>query len=261
MSRLRAFVAKLRGVVTAGRSRREFDQEVGAHLDLLTEKYVRDGMTAPEARDAALRQFGNVASLQEAHGEMRTFAGAAAFAHDVRYGARLLWKSPGWTIVAVLTFTLGIGANIAIFSLIRPILLEPLPYPDPARLVVPCTIFQRFNTDRGSVAFADILDWKAQADLFETVAAFNPSSVDITDGEEPERVPAVLVDDMYFRVMGTPPLLGRFFTAEENLRKGPPVVVLGHDLWMRRYGSDPGVIGRRIEIRGVANTIVGVARE
>ena len=260
MNRLRTFVSRLGGLVTAGRSRREFDQEVAAHLDLLAEQFIRQGMTAGEAHDAALRQFGNVASLREEHGDMRGFGGVAAFGRDVQHGARLLWKNPGWTIVAVLTLTLGIGANIAIFSLIRPILLEPLPYPDPARLVVPCTIFQRLNTDRGSVAFADIADWKAQSGLFETVAAFNSSSADITDGDEPERVPAVLVDEVYFRVMGTPPLLGRFFTAEENLPTGPPVVVLGHDLWLRRYGGDPHVVGKRIEIRGVSNTIVGVAR-
>jgi putative ABC transport system permease protein len=260
VNRLRRFVSRLGGLVMAGRARREFDQEVAAHLDLLAEKFVREGMTAGEARDAALRQFGNVASLREVQGDIRTFGAVGAFARDVQHGARLLSKNPGWTIVAVLTLTLGIGANIAIFSLIRPILLEPLPYPDPARLVVPCTIFQRHYSDRGSVALADIVDWKAQRGLFESVAAFNPSSADITDGEEPERVPAVLVDDAYFRVMGTPPLLGRFFTAEENLPNGPPVVVLGHDLWLRRYGADPGVVGRRIEIRGVPNTIIGVAR-
>jgi putative ABC transport system permease protein len=257
---VRTFLARFRGLITARRSQRELDQEIANHLDLLAEKLRREGMTAGDARDAALRQFGNVSTLREVHGEMRAFAGVQAFFRDVRHGARLLRKSPGWTIVAVLTLTLGIGANIAIFSLVQPILLKPLPYLDADRLVVPCTIFQRHNTDRGSVAFADIMDWKAQSSLFEAVAAFNNSGVDITEGDEPERVPAVFVDDVYFRVMGAPPLLGRFFTADENLPKGPPVVVLGHDLWMRRYGGDPGVVGKRIEIRGVPNTIIGVAR-
>jgi len=260
VNRLRTFFARLRGLVTARRWRHEFDQEVANHLDLLAEKFRREGMTVKDARDAAMRQFGNVSSLREVHGDIRTFGGVQAFGRDIRHGARLLWKSPGWTTVAVLTLTLGIGANIAIFSIVQPILLKPLPYPDAGRLVVPCTIFQRHNTDRGSVAFADIMDWKAQSSLFEAVAAFNSSGVDITEGDEPERVPAVFVDDVYFRVMGAPPLLGRFFTADENLPKGPPVAVLGHDLWMRRYGGDPGVVGKRIEIRGVPNTIIGVAR-
>ncbi len=260
MSRLRTFLARLRGLATARRSQSAFDQEVADHLDLLAEKFRREGMTGRDARDAALRQFGNVSSLREVHGEMRTFAGVQAFGRDVRHGARLLGKSPGWTTVAVLTLTLGIGANTAIFSLIQPILLRPLPYPDADRLVVPCTIFQRYNDDRGSVAFADVMDWKAQGSLFDGVAAFHSSSADITEGEEPERVPALLVDDVYFRVMGTPALLGRFFSAEENLPKGPHVAVLGHDLWMRRYGADPGVVGRRIELRGVPTTIIGVAR-
>jgi putative ABC transport system permease protein len=254
------FVSRLRGLLASGRSERDFDQEVEVHLSLLAEKFVREGMSPREARDAALRQFGNVASLSETQREMRSFIGVQAFFRDLRHGARVLGKTPGWTAVAVLTLTLGIGANIAIFSVIQAVLLKPLPYPDPERLTVPCTIFQRFNTDRGSVSFADILDWKTQQDLFESVAALVGGSADLTDGDEPERVPALFVDDAYFQVMGAPPLLGRFFTAAENLPKAPPVVVLGQNLWRRRYGGDPNVIGRRIEIRGVPAAIIGVAR-
>ncbi|TMF23714.1 MAG: ABC transporter permease [Chloroflexi bacterium] len=260
MKRVWRFVSRLHDLLASHRSERDFNQEVELHLSLLIEKFIRDGMSPEDARNAARRQFGNVTSLSEIHREMRSFGGVQAFFRDLRHGARVLQKTPAWTAVAVLTLTLGIGANIAIFSVIQAVLLKPLPYPDPARLVVPCTIFQRLNTDRGNDSFADILDWKAERDLFESVAALIPGSTDLTDGGEPDRVRALLVDDAYFQVMGAPPLLGRFFTAAENLPSAPPVVVLGRNLWMRRYGGDPGVIGRRIEVRGAPATIVGVAQ-
>jgi putative ABC transport system permease protein len=260
IARLRRFASKLRGLLAGGRQGREFDVELEAHLSLLADRFVRDGMTPADARAAARRQFGNVTSLREVRAEMQTFAAVTTVVQDLRHGARLLARSPGWTAVAVLTLTLGIGANVAIFSLIHPILLKPLPYADADRLVVPATIFTRYKTDRGSVAWADIVDWKAERDLFHTVAAYSPSTADITDGEAPERVRSLFVDDSYFGLMGTPPLLGRFFTPEENLPNGPPVVVLGHGLWMRRFGGTPNVIGSRLEIRGVAHTILGVAR-
>jgi predicted permease len=260
VSRLSTLLAKARGLPWGARADREFAQEVEDHLDRLAERFVREGMTPGEARHAALRQFGNITSVRERRTEMRSFAPLQALARDLRQGARLLRRNPGWTAVAVFTLALGIGANAAIFGLVRPILLEPLPYPDPDRLVVPCTIFQRMNSDRGAVSFADILDWKAMPDLFETVAAYNPSTADITDGEEPERVQSVIAEPTYFEVLGTTPELGRFFTAEENLPNGPPVAVLSHALWLRRYGGDPHVVGKRIELRGVSTTVVGVTR-
>jgi predicted permease len=260
MSRLRTVFSKLRNLARGRRADDEFAQEIEAHLALLSDRFRRDGMTAKDARDAALRQFGNVASLGESRREMASFAWLHAIVQDLRQGGRLLRRTPTWTAVAILTLAIGIGANAAIFGLVRPVLLEPFPYPDPGRLVVPCTVFQRLNTDRGSVSYADILDWKGLTGLFESVAAFNPSTADITDGDAPERVPAVIADETYFRVLGTPPLLGRFFTADDNLPKAPPVAVLSHALWLRRFGGDPQVVGRRIELRGVPAEIIGVAR-
>ena len=260
IARLSAFVAKVRGLLAGREADREFDQELEAHISLLSDRYVREGMTPDEARHAVRRQFGNVTSLKETRTEMGTFVPLRTLGQDLRYGARLLRKSPGWTFVAVLTLALGIGANTAIFSLVQAVLLTPLPYPAPDRLVVPCTVFKRLATDRGPVAYADIMDWKAERGLFEAVATYYSRSVDITDGAEPERVQSLRVDDEYFAVMGSSPLLGRFFTPQDNLAGGARVVVLSHRLWTRRFGSDPQVIGRRVEIVGVPTTIIGVAR-
>ncbi len=260
IARVSAFVAKVRSLVAGRRADREFDEELEAHVSLLSDRYVREGMTPDAARYAALRQFGNVTSLRETCTEMRAFAPLQTFGQDLRYGARLLRRSPGWTLVAVLTLTLGIGATTAIFSLVQAVLLAPLPYPAPDRLVVPATTFTRLATDRGPVAYADVLDWKAERGLFEAVTPLYARNIDITDGAEPERVPAIRTDEAYFSVMGSAPLLGRFFTPQDNLPNAPRVVVLSHSLWNRRFGGDPHMVGKPIELSGVPATIIGVTR-
>jgi putative ABC transport system permease protein len=254
-----AFIAKVRSLVAGRRADREFDEELDAHISLLSERYVREGMSPDEARYAARRQFGNVTSLKQTRTEMRTFAPLRTLGQDLGYGARLLRRSPGWTFVAVLTLALGIGANTAIFGVVQAVLLTPLPYPASDRLVVPCTVFERLRTDTGTVAYADIMDWKAERGLFDAVAAYNLSTADITDGAEPERVQTLRADEEYFGAIGARPLLGRFFAPEDNDQNGPRVVVLSHKLWTRRFGSDPGVVGKPIELFGVAATIIGVA--
>src|SRR5436305_1160141 len=122
---------------------------------------------------------------------------------DVRYGARLLLKEPAVTGIAILTLALGIGANTAIFSLVNGLMIKPFPYPAAERIVVPTTIFRRLKTDRGSVSFADIADWKKESRLFEALAAYSNVDADVTGGEEPERVPTIVADEEYFHVMGS----------------------------------------------------------
>ena len=180
---------------------------------------------------------------------------------DFHHGVRLLIRNPGFSAVAILTLGLGIGVNTAIFSVVEGLLLKPLPYHDPERLVVPATIFQRLKTDRGSVAYADILDWKAQAELFEAVSAFNGISTDVTGGEEPERVQGLAVDEDYFRVMGCPLLFGRPFTAAESRPGADGEAVLAYGFWMRRFGGDPHAVGSRIEMSGVPFTVIGIAQK
>ncbi|MBZ5583521.1 MAG: ABC transporter permease [Acidobacteriia bacterium] len=259
-ARVRTFLSKLGGLLAARRSDREFEDEIRTHLSLLAERFVRQGMTPEKARHAARRQFGNFTLVKEVRHEMRTFAPLATFFQDAAYGARLLRNNPGFTVVALLTLAVGIGANTAVFSMVRGILMKPLPYPEAERLVVPATIFPRYNTDRGAVAFADILDWKAERGVFEAVAAMSSGDADLTGGEQPERVPGALADEDYFRVMGIAPLAGRFFSPEDNLPGAPKVVVLAHRFWMRRFGGDPGAVGSRIEIGGAPHLVIGVAR-
>ena len=191
---------------------------------------------------------------------MKNFASWDRLAQDVRYGVRLLARNPGFTVAALLTLSLGIGANTAIFSLVEGLLLKPLPYHDSRRIVVPATVFQRRGSSRGSVPFTDILDWKAQTALFDSVSAYRAGGIDLTGGSEPQRLSALTVDEDYFRVMGSPMLHGRAFTVADNLSGAPTVVVLGYSTWMRFLGGDLAAVETDIEINGKNCRIIGVSR-
>lgn len=180
---------------------------------------------------------------------------------DIRFGCRQMMRNPAFTLVAVATLALGIGANTAIFSVVNSILLKPLPFPDADRLVVPATIFSRQQSDRGSMSYPDLQDWRAQKDLFGAVAAINRTNADLTGGDEPERVRVLLVEQDYFTVMSARPARGRLFTAAEQVPQAPRAVILTWPMWMRRYGGDPGIVGRKIELSGAPAEVVGVLPE
>ena len=258
-ARLRLIASRLSGVFF--RRRDGFDDEIREHIELLAARYVRQGMTPQEASAAARRQFGNHTILQEERTEMQTFAALENLGNDLRFGARLLARSPGFTTVALLTLALGIGVNIAVFGMVEALLIKPLPYRDAARLVVPATIFQREKSDTGSVAYADILDWKALPQLFEAVATYVPIDVDVAGGEVPERIHGLAVDEDYFRVMAAPLLTGRAFTAQETRPGANRQAILTYSLWKRRFGGDSHVLGSRIEFNGAPYEIVGVAQK
>ncbi len=162
---LRALVARLRGLFGNRRADQEFDNEIETHLRLLTDRYVGQGMTEAEAAWAARRQFGNVTLLQEVNREMRGIQFIETFFQDVRYGLQMLKRNPGFTLIAVFTLALGIGANTAIFSVVNAVLLRSLPYRDPDRLVL--VSHYRENAGRDSALGADFLEWRDQAKAFE----------------------------------------------------------------------------------------------
>src|SRR5262249_53443507 len=157
-----------------------------------------------------------------------------------RYGVRMLRKNPGFAFVAVLTLALGIGANTAIFSVVNAVLLRPLPYHDPDRLVTASPY--RRATDGYTILSPTFLNWRAQWQSFEQMTAYTTATSDLTGGGEPERLTAGLVSAELFSTLGVPPALGRGFTATEDQLNGPPVVILSHRLWQRRFGGDPQLI-------------------
>ena len=181
-----------------------------------------------------------------------------ALLQDLRYSLRLLMKRPGFTLIAVITLALGIGANTAIFSVVNAVMLRPLPYNDPDRLVSLWESVPERGRAKWRVAPANFFDWKNQNHVFEEMAAFSASTMTLTGGGEPEQILGARASAGYFTVVGVEPTLGRSFTAEEYEPGKGQVVILGHGLWRGRFGSDRDIIGRAITLDGSSYTVVGI---
>jgi predicted permease len=175
---------------------------------------------------------------------------------DLRYAIRMLAKSPGLTLVAVLTLALGIGANTAIFSVVNGVLLNPLPFPNASRIV---SMFQdKPNFPKGSISYPNFLDWQRENGSFASMAAYRWGDGSITGMGEAEDVHGQRVSSTFFPILGVNPVLGRNFLPQEDLRGANPTVIISEGLWQRKFGSDPNIIGRRLIISGVGRTIIGV---
>ncbi len=175
---------------------------------------------------------------------------------DFRFALHTFWKSPGFTMVAILALALGIGANAALFSVINTVLLKPLPYPHPERMV---EIFETFlPSGYGSVSTPNFLDWRKQNQAFDHLEACTFSSLNLQSNGEPERIPSVLATAGIFDMLGVKPILGRTFLADEDQPGKPHVVVMSERLWRGRFGGDPNVLGSQITIDGEAATVVGI---
>jgi putative ABC transport system permease protein len=177
---------------------------------------------------------------------------------DLRYGARMLLKNPGFTAVAVVTLALGIGANAAIFSVINSVMLRPLPYPQPERLVWIWGANPSAGIKQEGASLPDFADWKTQGRSFAAMGGFTNYSPILTGAGEPERLTGAYVTDGFFTTLGVSPQLGRVFTPDEDRPDNRRVAVLGHDLWQRRFGGDPGIVGRKITLHGNPYLVVGV---
>jgi len=176
---------------------------------------------------------------------------------DLRYSVRTLVERPGFTVVAVLTIALGVGGTTAMFGVVDAVLLRPLPYAEPDRLVMLWT--RTPGGPQAAASWPEFVDWREQSHSFADMAVWRGQSVSLTGGAEPERVVGAFVSDRFFPLLGARPALGRTFTAEEtDPATARPVAVLGHGLWQRRFGSDPGILGRSLVLNGQSHTVVGV---
>src|SRR5687767_11820285 len=177
---------------------------------------------------------------------------------DLRYAARALRKQPMFTLVAVLTLTLGIGANTAIFSLLYQILLRPLPYPEAERLVFVWNSYPLTGLPQASVSIPDYLDRRTQAPAIEDATLFTNRSVTLAEGGQPEQVRALAVTPSFFSTLRRQPILGRGFTEDETKPEADRYVILTNGLWKSRFAGDPSIVGRDIRVNGVAHRVVGV---
>jgi predicted permease len=237
----------------------DFEKELRAHLDLETEDQSGAGISQREATDRARRAFGNPTIIAEDVRAVWQLRWLEDVWQDVRYGLRMLRKSPGFTAVAILTLALGIGVNTAMFSIANAVLWRNLPYPHPEQLVVANEVPLQSLDARWRTTYLTFRDWQTRSTVFQNFAAILDDQRVLRAGEEPVSVSGAAVTHDYFDVMGVAPMMGRVISASDDKAGAAPVVVISHRLWAERLGSNPNVIGRVIPIgRTAAFTAIGV---
>jgi predicted permease len=254
---MREILARIRSLFMRGRLDRRLDDEIRAHLDELTAEYVRRGMMPEDAAFAARRAFGSVEPMKATHRDRRGLPWLDDLRHDVQYALRGLTRTPGFTVVALLTLAFGIGANTAIFSLLDAVLVKPLPVRNPHELVLAShDIDGRTNIPIAAYEFRAL---RAHRDVLAGLAAFRPLLVGLSYKGETELTLGQLVTGNYHSLLGVAPVLGRTLTdADDLIPGGHPVAVISDSYWQRRFGGSMRVIGEPIQINGRPFTIVGV---
>jgi len=238
------------------RNDRDLDDEVHSYVDLLAEEKMREGMRPDEARRTARIELGGVEQVKEDVREVRAGAWLDIVFQDIRYGARMLRKNPGFTAVAILTLALGIGANTAIFSVVSAVLLRPLPYANPQQLIVLRETTQSVGPH--SPSYPDFLDWRKQSRTFSQMAAINNREFNLSGVAQPENISGYAVSANCLSMLGVRPFLGRDFLPSEDAPGSAPVVLLSYALWQSHLGADPSPVGKNITLDGRSFTIIGV---
>ncbi len=260
MAHWRRIIAQLRSLLGNKRAEEDLVREVESHLTLLADDFERRGMSPEEARLAARRAYGGVEQAKQAHRDERSLLWVEQTIQDLRYGLRTLSKSSGFTITAVLTLALGIGACTAIFSLVNAVLIRSLPYGDPSRLVYLYTPNAQFKlpVEVFGPAYADLYDLKKESRSFQDITAFGQSVFSLASQGASERVSAARVDGDFFRTFQSAPELGRAITPGDNQLGHEKVVVISHRLWQSMFGSSADVLHRSLLLDGKNYQIVGV---
>ena len=245
-------------------SRRRFEadlkDELRFHEEMAAEEAARDGADAEEARFAAKRRVGNRAQLGEAARNIWRPAALGDLLQDVQYALRGLRRQPGYAAAAIITLMLGVGATTALFSVLDAVLLRPLPYPDPDRLVQVWEHHVPRDRRENSVSPLNFLNWIDRARSFESLAIYQPSSVSLA-GDVPERLTGRAVSSGFFSVLRARPALGRLFSPGDTVAGAPKPLLLSHALWRRRFGGDPRIVGTSLSLREGSATIIGVMPE
>jgi predicted permease len=265
-ARFLVLLSRLRALVSARSLDADFDDEVASHLQLMIDDNIRRGMRPHEARRAALVRFGGPMQIKEERRDHQRLRFVDTTAQDLRYGLRALRRNPIYSLVAVTTLAVGIGAGIAVFSIARAVLLRPLPYDNPDALVRIFETNPLKNWTRNIAAPANYADWRTQTTVFADVAAYEQfnsngsggQDVFLTGRGEPQALKSISVTGNLFRVLGATPLMGRTFTDDETYEGKARVVVLSYGIWQSVFGGDPQIIGRTVALSGRTYDVVGV---
>jgi predicted permease len=259
MRTLRTWFARFAAMFGKQRRDRELAAELDSHVRMHIEDNLRAGMATEEARRQALLQLGGVEQTKENYRDRRGLPWLETLLQDIRFGVRMLAKSPGLTFVVVVTLALGIGANTAIFGIVNGFLLRPLPVRDPEQITV--LAIQQKDAPVGSSGFAypEFVDFREQAKTFSDVFAIVLSNVQLASKGESEECFANYVSKGFFTALGVTPAAGRLFLPNEGETPGEPLnAVLGYSYWRKRFHGAASVVGQQVEINGRAATIVGV---
>jgi len=255
---LRRDLSKLAALFRRRKPADDLEQEIRSHLEMEEQENLESGMPPEEAHYAALRRFGNVTLAEERSREMWGWNSVETLWQDVRYGLRQLRRSPGFTVVAVLTLALGIGANTAVFSLGNVFMFRPLPVKDADRLAVVAVQYHA-DADPGQLSYLDYQDYRKQSNVFTDMTFYDLNLSGLGYQGHADRIIMAYVPSNFFTMLGLHPALGRLIApGEGDEPRTGPVVVLGHSYWVRRFGGDPGVIGRSVTLDGQLVTVIGV---
>src|SRR5882762_2205226 len=239
---------RLRSLFRRSAVERELDEELQFHQEQKTQHYIATGLGAEEARHKAFRDMDGLELRKEECRDARRVSRLEDLVQDLRFAMRTLRKAPGFTMTAVVTLALGIGANAAIFSVVNAVLLRGLPYPKSEQLL----------TLRSNQSLPDLEDIQKQAGSFAAIGGVAVQPLNFSGQAEPIQISAGLCNTELFSALGFRPALGRFFSAEEDRYGGPGLVVLTHGFWTHTFGSDPAILGKAIRLSGNSYTVIGV---
>ena len=255
---LRKLIGQMRALFQKDKVERDMDKELRFHLEMEIEGNVRRGMSPAEARRQALMSFGGVEKFKEECREVRGAPLVDSLMQDIRYGLRILLRNPGFTVVAVLTLGLGIGANTAIFSVIYGVLMRPLPYKDGNQLVIVQQQAPLAHVLNVPFSVKEVQDYRDQNQTLDSVVEHHSMSFTLLGGKEPQRVATGVVSANFFDVLGVKPLLGRTFVDADEQHGSDAVIVLSYQYWKQGHGGDPDIVGRTFQMNNRPHTVIGV---
>jgi MacB-like protein len=254
-----ALLRRIRNLFSRVEIEREIDAELKAHIDMRTEDNIAAGMTPEQARREALIRFGNPAATKERVASMDVLLVIESIWADVRFSCRQLISNSGFATTAILVLALGMGASVAIFSFVDAALINPLPYKDPGRLV---SVYEVVNTcPLCNISYMNYQEWKRSNLPFSSIEAWGWASYLVRTSEGTEPVQGARVSDGFFRTLGVTPILGRNFYVGEDKPDSPHTILITYGSWQKRFGKDPGVVGRQIVLNNISYTIIGVLPE
>jgi macrolide transport system ATP-binding/permease protein len=259
VKQMRAAIARLTGLFSRERRDRAFDDELDSHLQMHIDDNLRAGMTPDAARRAAVLKLGGVESTRQAYRERSSVPFLEHLWQDLRFAVRQLTKTPGFTATAIITLALGIGAAVAIYAFVDAALVEPLPYPQPTRLVNVTETTPQIP--RAALSYPDYVDWKRLNTVFSSLDVHIGRGYALSTPTGIELVPGARVSDGFFRTLGVAPALGRDFYTGEDLPGKPDTLIISHAAWHARFGGRRDVIGQTVTLAGDPHTIVGVLPE